>query len=252
MGRARVNGDGTAGIAVVGPGECHVWSARAHWVPELLDVLDEGERERCAQFRREEHRGLYLTAHVLARRVVAAQLSVDPRDVIFVLVCKHCTEPRGRPHGKPTLPGTPLELSLSHSGRRVMVALTTAGPVGVDVEEVARQADLPLDVLSAPERAELERLPSVDRAGAFTRYWARKEAVLKATGEGLMVDPATLTVTGPAAPAQLIEWRERPEPHLPVRLEDLDEGDDYRAAVAVVGDGDRVQVVRHPDTDVRV
>jgi hypothetical protein len=49
----------------------------------------------------------------------------------------------------------------------------------------------------------------------------------------------------------LLDWRERPEPHLPVRLEDLDAGAGYRAAVAVVGDGDRVEVVRHPDEPVR-
>ncbi|MFE7774533.1 4'-phosphopantetheinyl transferase family protein [Streptomyces sp. NPDC057445] len=245
-----MRGDGTAGISVVGPGECHVWSAEAHWVPELLDVLDADERRRCAQFRREEPRALYLTAHVLARRVVAAQLSVDPRDVVVVPVCKHCHGAQDGPHGKPTLPGTSLELSLSHSGGHVMVALTTAGPVGVDIEEVVVRADLPLSVLSRTELAELDRFPASERAGAFTRYWARKEAVLKATGDGLMADPATLTVSAPGAPARLLEWRERPEPHLPVRLEDLDTGEGYRAAVAVVGDGDRVRVVRHADVRV--
>ncbi|UUN29218.1 4'-phosphopantetheinyl transferase superfamily protein [Streptomyces sp. FIT100] len=239
-----------AGIALLGPGECHVWSAEARWAPELLDVLDERERERCAQFRHDGARALYLTAHVLARRTVGVQLGVDPRDVVFVPVCKNCRRPQDPPHGKPTLPGTPLELSLSHSGTRAMVALTTVGPVGVDIEEIAARAGLPLDVLSAPERAELDRLPEAARPPAFIRYWARKEAVLKATGDGLMVDPATLTVTGPDAPAGLVEWRERPEPHLPVRLEDLAVGDGYRAAVAVVGDGDRVRMVRQ--SDVRV
>ncbi|MFD7610888.1 4'-phosphopantetheinyl transferase family protein [Streptomyces sp. NPDC059828] len=236
----------TADIAPVGPGECHVWSAEARWAPGLLDLLDDDERERCAQFRVDGARALYLTAHVLARQVVGAQLSLDPREVVVVPVCKHCTDPGDRPHGKPTLPGTSLELSLSHSGQRVMVALTAAGPVGVDVEEITDGRDLPLDVLSVPERAELELLAPEERPAAFIRYWARKEAVLKATGDGLMVEPSALTVTGPGAPARLLEWRERPEPHLPVRLEDLDAGAGYRAAVAVVGDDDRVDVVHHP------
>ncbi|MER6999546.1 4'-phosphopantetheinyl transferase superfamily protein [Streptomyces sp. NPDC000410] len=235
--------------ALVGPGECHVWSAEAHWAPELmelLDLLDENERARCTGFRHDESRALYLTAHVLARRVVAAQLSIAPRDVVVVPVCKHCDGPDDKgPHGKPTLPGTPLELSLSHSGSRVMVALTTAGPVGVDLEEIVPWQDLLADALSAAEQRELALVPEAGRARAFTRYWARKEAVLKATGDGLMVEPATLTVSAPGLPAELLEWHERPEPHLAVRLEDVDAGEGYRAAVAVVGSGDRVRLVRH-------
>ncbi|MFD5428584.1 4'-phosphopantetheinyl transferase family protein, partial [Streptomyces sp. NPDC127084] len=203
----------TTDIALLGAGECHVWSAEACWKPELLDLLDDVERERCAQFRVEGARALYLTAHVLARQVVGAQLSIDPRDVVIVPVCKYCVEPGDRPpHGKPTLPGTSLELSLSHSGQRVMVALTTAGQVGVDVEEITEGRSLPLDVLTARERAELEPLAPEERTAAFIRYWARKEAVLKATGDGLMVEPSALTVSAPGVPARLLEWRERPEP----------------------------------------
>ncbi|WP_338672995.1 4'-phosphopantetheinyl transferase superfamily protein [Streptomyces sp. SCSIO 30461] len=237
----------TGDIALLGPGECHVWSAEARWKPELLDLLDDVERDRCAQFRVEGARALYLTAHVLARQVVGAQLSIDPGDVVVVPVCEYCTESGDRPpHGKPTLPGTSLELSLSHSGQQVMVALTAVGQVGVDVEEIVEGRTLPLDVLTAREQAELEPLAPEDRVAGFIRYWARKEAVLKATGHGLMVEPSALTVSAPGVPARLLEWRERPEPHLPVRLEDLDAGPGYRAAVAVVGDGDRVEVVHHP------
>ncbi|MEE1757170.1 4'-phosphopantetheinyl transferase family protein [Streptomyces sp. SP18CS02] len=234
-------------IPLVRAGECHVWIAQAVSVPALLDLLDEGERARHDGFLRDGPRALYLTAHALLRRLVAAQLGSDPREVRFTHVCKHCDDPR--PHGKPGLAGADLEFSLSHSGDRVAVALSLAGPVGVDVERVADYPDLPLAVLGPSERGELDRVPASGRAAAFTRYWARKEAVLKATGDGLMTDPALLTVSPPGAPAALLAWPGRAEPHLPVRLCDLDvpdgsgpdggtgAGDGYRAAVAVLGTG---------------
>ncbi|MFV0127751.1 4'-phosphopantetheinyl transferase family protein [Streptomyces sp. HMX112] len=233
-------------IARVRAGECHVWIAEAVSVPALLPLLDDHERRRHEAFVREKDRALYLTAHALLRQTVAAQLDgVKPGEVCFAHVCKHCDA--DRPHGKPAVAGSPLELSLSHSGGLVAVALSLAGPVGVDIEETAAGRDLPLNVLSAPERAALDRVPDAERPWAFTRYWARKEAVLKATGDGLMVDPARLTVSPPDAPAALAEWRERPEPHLPVRLHDVDAGEGHRAAVAVLGDGE-CRVVRHEVT----
>ncbi|MEV3989020.1 4'-phosphopantetheinyl transferase superfamily protein [Streptomyces sp. NPDC049837] len=222
-----------------------MWIADAVRVPSppaLLELLDARERARHDSLVRERDRALYLTAHALLRQVVAGQLGGRAREVRFTHVCRNCDRPE--PHGKPGLVGSPLEVSLSHSGDRVAVALSLAGPVGVDIEQVAREVvDLPEVVLAAPERAELERFPAAERPRAFTRYWARKEAVLKATGDGLMVNPALLTVSAPGAPAALLEWRERAEPHRPVRLHDVDAGDGYRAAVAVLGDGCRV--VRH-------
>ncbi|MGA5165670.1 MULTISPECIES: 4'-phosphopantetheinyl transferase family protein [Streptomyces] len=226
----------SADVPRVGAGECHVWFADAVHVPALLALLDDRERARHDAFVRAGDRALYLTAHALARQLVAAQLGVGPPAVRLTQECRHCDRPE--PHGKPGVADADLELSWSHSGGRVAVALSLAGPVGVDIEEVAaegRAAELAATVLSAVERAELERLPAAERAAGFIRYWARKEAVLKATGDGLMVEPALLTVSAPDAPAALLEWRERAEPHLPVRLRDLDAGDGHRAAVAVLG-----------------
>ncbi|MFF8287768.1 4'-phosphopantetheinyl transferase family protein [Streptomyces sp. NPDC016309] len=230
----------------VGAGECHVWIADAvrEPSPSLLELLDDRERSRYGAFVRAADRALYLTAHALLRELVAAQLGTAPGEVRFVHECRHCDRPE--PHGKPRVAGSSLEPSLSHSGERVAVALSLAGPVGVDLEEVAedgRAAELAPVVLAPAERAWLERLPAAERTPGFVRYWARKEAVLKATGDGLTVPPALLTVSAPDAPAALLEWREREEPHPPVRLHDVDAGDGYRAAVAVLGE--ECRVVRH-------
>ncbi|WP_418959163.1 4'-phosphopantetheinyl transferase family protein [Streptomyces tritici] len=213
---------------------------RSSAAPALLKLLDAGERARYEAFLRDEPRGLYLTAHALLRELVGAELDRDPAEPAFSAVCRHCTSGG---HGKPVLPDSPLHLSLSHAGDTVAVALTYAGPVGVDVEQVGRVGDPPLAVLSAEERAAYDRLPAGERARGFIRYWARKEAVLKATGDGLSVDPALLTVSAPDEPAALLAWAERAQPHLPVRLYDVPAPGDCLAAVAVLGD--ECRVVRH-------
>ncbi|WP_128984641.1 4'-phosphopantetheinyl transferase family protein [Streptomyces roseicoloratus] len=223
--------------AGVRPGECHVWTARAVSVsPDLAALLDDAERRVYASFLREPDAALYVTAHALLRLVVGEALGRDPADLVFA----------AGPHGKPYLENARVEFSLSHAGERVAVAVTSDTPVGVDVERVPRAgAELPLHVLSPAERAAYDLLPAGCRAGAFTSYWVRKEAVLKATGEGLRVDPARLTVSAADRPAELLGWRGRKavrgeavqgkavrgeavQPHLPVRLYDLGSPEGYR------------------------
>ncbi|MGW0468031.1 4'-phosphopantetheinyl transferase family protein [Streptomyces sp. NPDC003027] len=217
------------------PGECHVWTARAVSVPApgLLGLLDAAERERYEGFRPGVPRASYLTAHALLRLVLAEVLGGDPAAFAF----------GAGPYGKPCLSGAPLEFSLSHAREYVAVAVTGDAPVGVDIEEITALDEPPLVVLSDGERAELARLPVSVRPAAFTAYWVRKEAVLKATGEGLRVHPGTLTVSAPHRPAALLSWGERVQPHPPVRLYDVEAGDGHRAAVAVLGR--ECRVVRH-------
>jgi 4'-phosphopantetheinyl transferase len=108
-----------------------------------------------------------------------------------------------------------------------MVAVGHGGPVGVDVESVHR-FDLPglrAVVLHDSEEA--------TDAADLARIWVRKEALLKATGEGLRVDPRSVRVSSPREPAALLEWgaesRARPV------LYDVPVDQGHVAAVAVLG-----------------
>src|SRR5215831_6124875 len=85
-------------------------------------------------------------------------------------------------------------------------AVTALGPVGVDLEPVgAGDFDGLADVALTPrERLALRRLPSEQRSSAALTWWVRKEAVLKATGDGMFVAPADIEVSGPAEEPRLI------------------------------------------------
>lgn len=234
---------------MLAPGECRVWWVDPQQVGEaFVALLDTAERERLARLRRHADQLRFAAAHGLVRLVVGAQLGCAPPEVEIVAHCARC----GGSHGKPQVRGAAqrVAFSLAHAGSRAVVAVTDGTPVGVDVEEVARGfvADEPLvrRALGAREAAIVAQLPAAQHASAFLRYWTRKEAILKATGDGLAVAPATLEVSGPHESPRLRAWNApgmRPEA---VGLRDLDLGPDYCAALAMLGPALRVVVRRYP------
>ncbi|MFC7327272.1 4'-phosphopantetheinyl transferase family protein [Marinactinospora rubrisoli] len=224
------------------PVRCDVWWAPPTLArPGLLAVLDDGERRRHARYRIPADRDRYAVAHALARIVCANAAGCAPQDVAFTLHCPRCAaegENRKEPHGKPVPagPALGLEMSISHSGDRVAVAVTSGVPVGVDVEFVREDRDIDglLDyALTEAERADLAAAGPEHRTAGFYTYWARKEALLKATGEGLSGGLASISVTAPAAPADVLAW-DSPAAPPHVRLADLAAGADYRAALAAL------------------
>jgi hypothetical protein len=93
--------------------------------------------------------------------------------------CPSC----GRHHGRPRLPGTGPDVSISHSGATVAVAVSTAGAVGVDVQQVADDSVHDLSPLVLAESEARHVVVARD----FFIYWTRKEALVKATGDGVAV-----------------------------------------------------------------
>ncbi|MFC3995947.1 4'-phosphopantetheinyl transferase family protein [Nocardiopsis sediminis] len=224
---------------------CDVWWAGpGQAIDALLGLLDDRERERHGRFRVQADRDRYVVAHALARLTVARAAGCDPRDVAFTLRCRGCErrpDPRPEPHGKPRPAGTAegLEISISHSGARVVVALARGVEIGVDVEEVSGSRDidgLAEYALTDPERADLAALPEADRAAGFFGYWARKEALLKSTGDGLSGGLANVAVNAPTEPAEVTAWN-LPDAPEHVWLTDLDAGPAYRAALAALTPG---------------
>ncbi|GIJ79622.1 4'-phosphopantetheinyl transferase [Micromonospora phaseoli] len=226
-------------------GTCQLWWART--APpddrDLLALLADGERRRHAEFTDRGGRAAHLTARALTRLVLAGMLGVPASGLRFEAVCRGC----GGPHGKPVLrsPPSPVTFSVSHSGQWCVVAFATGTEVGVDIERLAlRGTRLPLRALAATERAVLTGTGVRDRTAAFVRYWTRKEALLKATGDGLTIDPAALTVTGPDQPAALLSWDAVPAPTETPHLVDLAAPTGYGGALATLG---RALVVSYHD-----
>jgi 4'-phosphopantetheinyl transferase len=143
------------------------WSTLAAADRSLLDLLDGTERARVAALQRPADQGRSLVAAALLRVVVGGHLHVPAGEVRIDRTCGEC----GAPHGRPRVLGpgeTTAHVSVSHSGVLVVVALTQATPVGVDVQRV-RDGEAPA-------------VPGVDVPDVES--WVRREAMLKVAGDG--------------------------------------------------------------------
>lgn len=207
-------------------GSVEIWWARlADAREDLAADLDPVEAGRLCAYRRQADRDRFLLGVTITRRVLAATFSVRPAAVELDRSCPTC----GRPHGK-VRSAAGIRLSVSHSGELVGVAFHPSAEVGLDVEQV--DPGLDVDALARMTLSAAETLPDNDRSLAFTRYWVRKEAVLKATGAGLSRDLRSITVTAPDQPPA-VTGEEQPAG---IQLVDLQVDDGYLAALAVLSD----------------
>jgi 4'-phosphopantetheinyl transferase len=221
------------------PRVCQVWWARPADVGRDADaLLAPADLERRARLVHVADRQRLTAAWALTRTVLGAAVGASPTVLQIDRTCPEC----GGRHGKPRLlDDRNVQFSVSHSGDRVAVAVQRGAPVGVDVEKIGRfaagQLDLLADhVLAAEERAELRRWPPSARPAAFTTYWTRKEAVLKATGEGLGEAVVSTVVSPPSSPPRLLR-RGVPAGRtaLPIGLHALLAPPGYVATLAVAG-----------------
>lgn len=213
-------------------GTVHIWWADlADMRPDLARLLDPTERQRQAAFRRQQDRDRFALGCALVKLSAGGYLDRDPAGIALDRACRTC----GKPHGKPQLPGTELEVSVSHSGARVGVAAHWGAPVGLDVEELAGwRGGPPLWSVLTPAEAEfLRQMPASEQPAAFLRCWVRKEAVVKMTGAGLEVDLATVATGPPADAAAARTWPRRPDLAGQLSLRDLASSPGYPAAIAI-------------------
>lgn len=174
-------------------GTVTVWSAPAAAalaLPGALSWLGPEETARAERLRRAADRDRFLAARALLRHALSR--AVEGR--VAPAQWRYGAEPNRKPAMASGLP--PLEFNLSHTDDCIAVAVSAAGPVGVDVEHLARieHGDIARRVLSERERARLDRVPSDRRRAAFLRIWTVKEACAKALGLGLSLDFRRLEV----------------------------------------------------------
>jgi 4'-phosphopantetheinyl transferase len=231
---------------------CEVWWATpALHTPALLGLLDAVERERHDAFRQAIDRSRFLTARAVAKATLGRELGVEPASVVLDSTCPDCGRPHGkprvvRPHGYPADRPLP-EMSISHSGQRVAVAVTEGVPVGVDVEQVRdlQVTEMAHLTLSTAELETFTALADHDREAAFFTYWSRKEALLKATGRGMSIGMTKVTVSTPDQPPMVLGSETSEVDVGLVRMVQLAARSGYHACVAMLGAPEPVRVTEH-------
>lgn len=148
--------------------------------PALAAMLDDDERARAARFAFEDDRRSYVAAHALLRAELSKRAARAPQAWRFAATRL----------GKPYLLDSPgdLRFSLSHTRGMVAVAICEGADVGVDVETSDRRAEsmkLAERFFAPEEVAMLAAVEGDARREMFFAIWTLKEAVVKATGDGL-------------------------------------------------------------------
>lgn len=214
--------------ALPGPGVCHLWVTSTDGAASQLDLLDADEREAAQRFRLDSAKDAFVASRAVQRLVIGRYLGQPPEAMTIARDCRHC----GKLHGRPYVPGAPVDYSVSHSAGWLLLAVVADGVVGVDLEQVSTRSvdDLANRVLGPAEQERFLLVPRDQRGGWFIWAWARKEATLKLTGHGIAASLSGLDVTGSTAvvSAPPSGW-----PAEPIHLRDVPTAaPDLRAALA--------------------
>ncbi len=154
-------------------------------IPQFMAVLDDEERERMQRFRQDPDRDRFVIAHGWLRTLLAPAMHMAPEAIRFQ---------RG-PFGKPFVPDQRTQFNLSDTKDAVLLALATGAEIGADVETITRRVDHAAVSEHYFTPAETRDIgSSTDPKRRFLELWTRKEAVLKASGVGIMDDLHVLQV----------------------------------------------------------
>ncbi len=221
----------------LGPEEIHVWQAMLNLEStcrqRLEPILAPAERRRAARYRFDRDRNWYVARRGLLRTLLGRYLEVPAEEV----------ELRELDHGKPVLAGALAEsdvhFNLSHSSGVALYAFTRGAEVGIDVERIdPRRADPNVAgrFFAPGEIRALRALTDGDWIRGFFECWTRKEAFVKAVGQGLSypLDAFEVSVT-PGAPARLLSLRDTAEPAAQWSMTALEVTEDFCGAVVVKG-----------------
>ena len=179
-------------------GAVHLWPidiAKVADVHEPEALLSPAESARAARFRFSKDRIRYIVRTAMLRQILSRYLNIAPTRMSF----------NYGEFGKPFLDSRRLNpeirnlhFNLSHSDDAALIAISGAGPIGIDVERI--RGNMNIDGLAAhcftsEERSALEPLQGDAAVDLFFRLWTAKEAYVKAIGRGLSQNPQSVQIS---------------------------------------------------------
>ncbi|MCB9450584.1 MAG: 4'-phosphopantetheinyl transferase superfamily protein [Anaerolineaceae bacterium] len=216
---------------MIGANEIHLWDVELNQPAEqyaaLAELLSADEVTRANAFYFERDRRRFTVARAVLRILVGNYLNQSPRAIAFTY----------HPLGKPALAGeSSFQFNLSHSHQRAVYAFGLDHRLGVDLEYVRSVMDMDRIArqnFSARENTVFNGLPTPVKQRAFFNCWTRKEAYIKASGEGLSHALDSFDVTFLEGEPARLRWV-RGQPGEPTRwtLSAFELDDAYVGAIA--------------------
>lgn len=164
--------------------EAHLWSTSLTLTPEDEQIkflqLSHDEQIRAQRLHFPIHKTRFIAAHSALREIAGRYLQQAPKSIQFAY----------NDFKKPFLKDYPsLQFNLSHSADRALIAFTKDNPVGVDIELMKElfTSEIITRYCHSDEIAFFNGLPNHEKCAAFFQLWTRKEALIKAVGQGLKI-----------------------------------------------------------------
>ena len=209
----------------------HVWQLPLQVDSEqskyLASLLSADEKQRAQRFHFEKHRYRFIAAHGQLRLILSDYLNCSAQALKFI----------ENEFGKPYLEHKPLFFNLSHSHELALLAVNARLDLGVDIEWKGREIDylqIGQRFFSENEYKELASLPEHLQREGFFNCWTRKEAYIKAVGEGMRIPLGQFEVSlKPDDPVRLLSTAHNPQALKVWKLVAIDVASEYVAALAI-------------------
>lgn len=198
-------------------------------------VLSPDESNRASRFHFVRDRQRFVASRALLRTILGCYLAIEPKSLSFIYSQKE------KPSLAPGSASSGLTFNISHSGGIALFAFARKREIGVDVEQV--RCDFEVEAIasrffSSHEQEQLRSLPEEKKFESFFRCWTRKEAYIKATGDGLSLPLHQFDVSvGPENGNALLSTRPNKSEAALWSLREIPAGQGYVAALCVWGRG---------------
>lgn len=174
------------------PEEVHIWSAA---IDERFDklltnsFLSENEKVRGGKFSYDIDSFVYSVRHNLLRIILGRYLKYPPAEIKF----------KNTPYQKPYIvyPITSMQFNISISSNRFVAAFCQQHSIGVDIElirKIGNISQLTEDYFTPNEASWINTYPESMLETVFFSIWSKKEAIVKATGQGLNIQLNTFDI----------------------------------------------------------